>query len=793
VKNFKEKGETDMFEIIEYAEKIKKNIGCLIYPIVKKGIDFTDVSNEIKIQELPEEMPEGIHKILRWMIDYIHKNSDVIKNFMFDTTPENIIDRLFYLLLYKIFEERISKHLSKHCSESAIFHLMKGEFLFKIENYSQAINHLNKVIEYYPESVDTYYNRGLYYLRNEQHTKAIYDFTKVIELEPNSIAGYYFRGDCYIKSQNYREAFNDFTELIDINPDNTSCYFNRCYCYFHFQEYNNALTDINKVINIDPEIPLAYLLRSLCYHKIGEDKKAEKDLSLFKTLNKENLGSQLNIKDKENPTGLVPKEVLSMCYQVTQIISDLFDDSQFNDNQLHLFDNSQLEEKIFNIEKIMFSHNSIQGMAIEEKINMLNNGTSLGIIGIFSSVEFMLKAMEILLDLKKLTFYNDNYLKLSKLIDTLNFEEKEYSKISKKFIFKIFQYYPKFERSLSDVLIRDGEDLFLVCSKLSILSDIFYEFNQETSALSKEEIEKKLNQQASFMFLYSTINKALQEKYIELVAKKEEEKAQVRLDERNKVIADLSHSIKNLIATVIDPLENLKNETVVQPQIIQNALRGANLIREIVSAMNLSFKGSMDDFVYDAQHNAAKDSVNIESMLIESLRQSVSNMFDGKYFQNFNQKYFPKKEQRVKAKAGWTSISQSKDLKSLEQFLKSYFFETDFSFENAKSYSIGNAKGSAVKLLILFQELILNAVKYSAFVSKEKRFLRIRFISNADTISVKVENPFDERTKTKTTGIGHVVIQNFATLLNTEPVISKENSIYCVVIQFENLWKGNAQ
>jgi len=132
-------------------------------------------------------------------------------------------------------------------------------------------------------------------------------------------------------------------------------------------------------------------------------------------------------------------------------------------------------------------------------------------------------------------------------------------------------------------------------------------------------------------------------------------------------------------------------------------------------------------------------------------------------------------------------------LKSLEQFLKSYFFETDFSFENAKSYSIGNAKGSAVKLLILFQELILNAVKYSAFVSKEKRFLRIRFISNADTISVKVENPFDENTKTKTTGIGHVVIQNFATLLNTEPVISKENSIYCVVIQFKNLWKGNAQ
>lgn len=271
---------------------------------------------------------------------------------------------------------------------------------------------------------------------------------------------------------------------------------------------------------------------------------------------------------------------------------------------------------------------------------------------------------------------------------------------------------------------------------------------------------------------------------------KEHEKEVAVNEERNKIIANLSHSIKNMISTVIDPLENLKQEKIAQPQVIENALRGANLIREIVNAINLSSKGSIDDFYYDAQQNDKSDSLSIKEIIIESLKYSVGNMFDGKYFSTFMRKYFPTKPIFLDAKNDWVKISQTNDMQKLTAFLKKYFFELELHLTDEEQFKIGNQKGSAIKLLILFQELIFNAVKYSAFVDRTDRFIIITIKNTANTISIKVQNKFLSKEKSKTTGIGHVVIENFSKLLNTQPVIKKEKETYTVELIFENIWRA---
>jgi two-component sensor histidine kinase len=125
----------------------------------------------------------------------------------------------------------------------------------------------------------------------------------------------------------------------------------------------------------------------------------------------------------------------------------------------------------------------------------------------------------------------------------------------------------------------------------------------------------------------------------------------------------------------------------------------------------------------------------------------------------------------------------------MSDFLKAYFFEPLICIERTENFVIGNQKGSAVKLLILFNELILNAVKYSAFVNKDQRFVRIQILHDSQEILVLVENRFNPKKKVKTSGLGHSIINNFAKLLNTSPVIKKENEIYSVKIVFENFWK----
>ncbi len=315
---------------------------------------------------------------------------------------------------------------------------------------------------------------------------------------------------------------------------------------------------------------------------------------------------------------------------------------------------------------------------------------------------------------------------------------------------------------------------------LNILSSGYYYQKEEKKAINycKKWIAADIQNPVVPLALLATI--------YEEKAKRE---AQAKIEERNKIIADISHSIKNLISTVIDPLEHLKQGAGKERIIIENALRGANLVRGIVNAMNLSFKGTIDDFYYDAEHNTGKESLDVKRIIMDSLKYSVSNMFDGKYFANFMRKYFPSKPIYIEAKSKWGEISQTENFDSIFPFLKEYFFEINLVLNDAEKFVIGNEKGSAIKLLILFQELILNAVKYSAFVPKEKRLLNIYFLSNPNRISIKVENRFKSDVKTKTSGLGQVIIKNSAELINTTPRINKDGDIYYVELMFENFWE----
>ncbi|KAA3604110.1 MAG: tetratricopeptide repeat protein [Calditrichaeota bacterium] len=258
--------------------------------------------------------------------------------------------------------------------------------------------------------------------------------------------------------------------------------------------------------------------------------------------------------------------------------------------------------------------------------------------------------------------------------------------------------------------------------------------------------------------------------------------------ERDRIMSNLSHSIKNLIASVIDPLENMKRKQTYNPFAIENALKGTNLIREVVNAMNLSHHNSFEDFLYDAK-NIDDEGMNFEQVILDALKYSVGNMFDGKYFSNFVENYFPTEEIFIEAKELWVNISQTEDLQKLIGFLQKYFFRLNLNLDEAKEMVIGNAKGSRIKFTILFQELLLNAVKYSSFLPKENRSIKISVLQNSNEITFEVENSFKENQKTKSTGLGLEIIRSFANLLKTAPKIKKENQIYSVGIVFQNLWK----
>ncbi|MDP8203413.1 MAG: hypothetical protein P9L95_02640, partial [Candidatus Tenebribacter mawsonii] len=122
-------------------------------------------------------------------------------------------------------------------------------------------------------------------------------------------------------------------------------------------------------------------------------------------------------------------------------------------------------------------------------------------------------------------------------------------------------------------------------------------------------------------------------------------------------------------------------------------------------------------------------------------------------------------------------------------FLNKHLVKTTLDISKAKEYIIGDDKGSALKLLIIIQEIILNAVKYSSFVSKESRNLHIKFKADNNNISITVSNTFKPNVQVKSSGLGQEIIRNFSKLLQTEPIINTDNNLYSVEIRFKNIWR----
>ncbi len=571
--------------------------------------------------------------------------------------------------------------------------------------------------------------------RNEENCVEAYDHfidicSSRLNSNPDDLKALKFRSAAFFRTDRFDEGMIDFSRVIELSPQESDIYVERAKYYQRKHKYSEAIADFSKYIAIDSSLPDLFLHRAECYQKNDHYLEAISDYT-----------KALDLGTADNSQCYFYR---AQCYSKI----DMFDESLHDYN--HFINIKPSIDAYFERGTLLSNRDQNQAIAdFTESIKMGNDDWNV-----------YLNRGEILKEQKKYDLALRDYNKAIEIWPQNNVAYVYRSELYR-------DHLKDYEKAISDLKMA-----IIFNGRVDRRGESWHSVDYDEHELMDEMID--------------LVQLVVDEKQ---ALNKELDEKRIREDERKKIIADLSHSIKNLISTVIDPLENLKQETSVKPQVIENALRGANLIREIVNAVNLSFKGSINDFRYDAAHNTDSDSQDIKTIITEAFKHSVGNMFDGKYFGTFMRNYFPEKSLYVAGKSEWSTLSQLGDLDRLRPFIEKYFFMTDFDFNQAEQFIIGNQKGSIIKLMILFQEMILNAVKYSAFIDRENRFLKIRFTASEQSVSILVENPFDRETKVKTSGIGHVIIENFAQLLGTTPAIKNDDAIYSVQIRFNNIWK----
>jgi len=270
------------------------------------------------------------------------------------------------------------------------------------------------------------------------------------------------------------------------------------------------------------------------------------------------------------------------------------------------------------------------------------------------------------------------------------------------------------------------------------------------------------------------------------ISESEKEKAEIRIKERDKILATVSHKIKGLIHSIQTPLSNLL-EWSKHPQTIKNALKGTVLISDLVNTASHSYTANIDDFYYDAKNNETGDS--IESIILDSIKYSIPHMFDGRNYNKQNRNYFKTKEEHTIAQKEWYLLSETDQLEPIIKYLNKYFFKVDFDFSDSSKYILGNDKSSSSKLITIIQELFFNAIKNVSYLEKNNRKVSLN-VAIDDEMKFKVSNTYDKKRKLKTTALGTIIVKNIIESVDGQLNLTDDNDAFNAEVILPNFWKG---
>ena len=328
----------------------------------------------------------------------------------------------------------------------------------------------------------------------------------------------------------------------------------------------------------------------------------------------------------------------------------------------------------------------------------------------------------------------------------------------------------------------DSPDILPLEKKMffDLLKDLpGYDKSNSAQIIHDFYIEYKLSHSNNFMQRWETTEKLI----VFQQQQRQQELEAVAEDTRKKVLFEMSHTIKNLMASVSEPLDMLKDQLEgTQRRTVENALAGAGLIRDLAVGVHMSMRGEPGTWRKDVLEPGF-GAATLDKIILDAVRHAVSNMFDGKYFAQFVKNYFGKDLNTfMQAQNEWKATVSAEDTFAC---INKYFFDFKIDCgESSLNIPIGDRDGTATKLLILFQELFLNAVKYSSFTEREKRFVKLDVAITPENWNIKLSNSAVGRKNTKSSGIGLAVIKNFADLFEAKYDANCKNDTYISSINF---------
>ncbi len=163
-------------------------------------------------------------------------------------------------------------------SISAETYFLRGNMMYTLKRYKEAVIAYDKAIRLKPDYVDVYVNRGLAKYRMGQNFSAIADYNEAIRLKPDLPFAYVNRGVVKGRMGQYFAAITDCDTAIRLKPDYADAYATRGLAKTSLGQHSAAIADCDIAIRLKPDYADAYATRGLAKALLGRTWEAKQDI-----------------------------------------------------------------------------------------------------------------------------------------------------------------------------------------------------------------------------------------------------------------------------------------------------------------------------------------------------------------------------------------------------------------------------------------------------------------------------------------------------------------------------------
>jgi tetratricopeptide (TPR) repeat protein len=161
--------------------------------------------------------------------------------------------------------------------------LKRGIAKYEFNDFTGALNDLDKSIQMNPNIGEAYLYRGKCLKALKDPQSALQDFNKALQLNPGSAKYYQQSGERKEAAQHYAEAIEDYNKALELKPE-AGTYLARGDAKIKMGNYQSALIDFNQAVQLEPSNPQAYLKRAYAEYKLKNYRSSMQDHETAKEL-----------------------------------------------------------------------------------------------------------------------------------------------------------------------------------------------------------------------------------------------------------------------------------------------------------------------------------------------------------------------------------------------------------------------------------------------------------------------------------------------------------------------------